>query len=873
MNFSKPGAFKRLDLSADGESSTVSDFDTNPFKLEELLNNITKQENKLLGRKNSNPPPKEPDQTPQVPRYLLSTTASSLPPYLHSESERVRNSYRTGSYSSLKKLPDKLQCGQIDLHRKQQVIDNLITLPEHTFRPAATCKTQTTFQPFHHVGSDYNKEAMMKKDLIEEEKIRIDSYARKPFVTSSRIRSKYEEMGNDAGPQVANLGPGGGNKRIESLTRDDLLDEEKYIFGRFHLFGGGVKSMAKNADAQHKKIFFQKLKKRLSEKIRNDFPGYKFRIKWNNIVEEVVVQFLIPEKLIEHEKQKSPNRGPASTLPPPLHLPSSPGAGNGEGEEEDTYTALAAFPVGVFTKYMQQVVNHGIGYEYSLNKRGNCWGKIEKEYLSSSSSGNANTIATATTSSAESGSNDLNDKANNTNSHSNAKGSKGKSSKKEEEEYEELFPRPLPHTPHNTLNTGNLQRSNTSNADEIGDVERVPSTEEYDPALPTMAYQEFTDEAIQAHIAKMVLNLQLTGNESTDANDPGTSDTDGIPPQQRRRSRSPNRSSISPRATTVNEDGTPGSAGGTPSTPHPLDDKKVRRFSLQRASCAMRPSLATMTEEDENTEASNQQNHQNNLMSSTRTFSQSAKELPVSSSGTSSKENSKPASPTATTGPALRRLSLALLGKGSFQASEAFAQSASAPDLAAIAEQNGADDQSLDSFGDSSHASQHGNQTIAASAVPVAYYLTYAMSAPWVNTITAAIHTMEAIKGRAKAKQYKQYRQQKYSLLSPLYNPGTQPRTGITPPADPSGLGSVTGNSIEHNPIESTIGMSMANMFVSGLFQGGNTDAPLRASALVTSQPTLNNLRHSLNPGNSGVGGPTGMKWNTMRSLLMNNTN
>lgn len=45
---------------------------------------------------------------------------------------------------------------------------------------------------------------------MEEEKIRIDSYSRKSFVVSSRVRAKFEDVFNDGAFFDAYMGPGGG---------------------------------------------------------------------------------------------------------------------------------------------------------------------------------------------------------------------------------------------------------------------------------------------------------------------------------------------------------------------------------------------------------------------------------------------------------------------------------------------------------------------------------------------------------------------------------------------------------------------------------------------------------------------------------------
>jgi hypothetical protein len=103
-------------------------------------------------------------QPPEPPKnYMNPTMASVLPPYLCGEVERVRNSYRTGSYCSIKKLPTNMQPGQIRQTRKQQITENLLINSHNIFKPAANRN-----EPFHrpeYVGTDFDKMKNMHRYL------------------------------------------------------------------------------------------------------------------------------------------------------------------------------------------------------------------------------------------------------------------------------------------------------------------------------------------------------------------------------------------------------------------------------------------------------------------------------------------------------------------------------------------------------------------------------------------------------------------------------------------------------------------------------------------------------------------------------------
>ena len=95
--------------------------------------------------------------------YMNPTMASVLPPYLYSEIERVKNSYRTGSYNTIKKLPTRLQPGQIRQTRKQNITENLLMNSQNIFKPVSKKN-----EPFHrpeYIGTDFDKMKNLHKYL------------------------------------------------------------------------------------------------------------------------------------------------------------------------------------------------------------------------------------------------------------------------------------------------------------------------------------------------------------------------------------------------------------------------------------------------------------------------------------------------------------------------------------------------------------------------------------------------------------------------------------------------------------------------------------------------------------------------------------
>jgi hypothetical protein len=160
---------------------------------------------------------KQQDNKPP-PSYTKPTMASVLPPYLCGEVERVRNSYRTGSYCSIKRLPVNLASGQIRQTRKQHITENLLINSNNVFKPASILRNEL-FQRPEYIGTDYDKMKNLHKYLQDEEKVQTDSLSRKPFVIQSRIRSKTEDIFHDPEYRFPDMGPGTGLRKLENMVR------------------------------------------------------------------------------------------------------------------------------------------------------------------------------------------------------------------------------------------------------------------------------------------------------------------------------------------------------------------------------------------------------------------------------------------------------------------------------------------------------------------------------------------------------------------------------------------------------------------------------------------------------------------------------
>jgi len=155
--------------------------------------------------------------TEKQPNYLQPTMASVLPPFLGGETERVRNSYRTGSYNTIKRLPDQIQPGHIRQNRKQHITENLLLNSNNVFKPTSIKRNELLHRP-EYIGTDFDKMKNVNRYWQDEERVQTDSLSRKPFVITSRIRSKTEDIFHDPEYKFPGMGPGTGLKKLENMV-------------------------------------------------------------------------------------------------------------------------------------------------------------------------------------------------------------------------------------------------------------------------------------------------------------------------------------------------------------------------------------------------------------------------------------------------------------------------------------------------------------------------------------------------------------------------------------------------------------------------------------------------------------------------------
>lgn len=292
--------------------------------------------------------------------YMTPTMASVLPPYLCGEVERVKNSYRTGSYNSIKKLPTNLEAGQIRQTRKQHITENLLINSNNVFKPSSILKNE----PFHkpeYIGTDFDKMKNLHKYVQDEEKIQTDSLSRKPFVIQSRIRAKTEDIFHDPEYRFPGMGPGTGLKRLESMVRDNS-EEDKII-----LEPGYVLESKLNATSG---LQVKEWTQKIHTKLVKDWSQYKFRVKFTKS-NELVIQF------------QKPTNATITTA-----TATAAGGEGGAGNKASCAPLNVIFPPpnNTLNKYMHNLATHGLASTFGLKKRGDRWNIIEVEYVNSNGS-------------------------------------------------------------------------------------------------------------------------------------------------------------------------------------------------------------------------------------------------------------------------------------------------------------------------------------------------------------------------------------------------------------------------------------------------------------------------------------------------------
>ncbi len=251
----------------------------------------------------------------EPPRFMNQTFSCAQPSLAgsYSEAERVRNSFRTGSYWSLKKLPAQIEPGEISKLRALHTTQNLVVRSEQNSKNEMNALSRRTEK---YIGTRYDKPDMLQKLHIDQQKYHIDSFSRRAFtVTATGGTHKGEGfVSPDFGAGAAIPG--------DCLARKP--EESKFLFGPFYQ---NVPPIAKEVPKSKAKGWVKQLYAQLSE----DWSGLIFSVKLTE--QEIVIKFPTQCQALPAES--------------------------------------------ALQKYMLRLASHGNPGKWGLRKRGDRWGVME----------------------------------------------------------------------------------------------------------------------------------------------------------------------------------------------------------------------------------------------------------------------------------------------------------------------------------------------------------------------------------------------------------------------------------------------------------------------------------------------------------------
>jgi hypothetical protein len=132
-----------------------------------------------------------PSEKP-IPRYLQPTLSLQTQSSAHSEIERVANSFRTGTFYSVKRLPSNIRPGAVAASKLVNIAESKTSFRDTPYR---ACVTEKYFTPLQYSRTEYNKIAEIERDEHQHQRITEQSFSRKPFAyASSQVRLKNEEI-------------------------------------------------------------------------------------------------------------------------------------------------------------------------------------------------------------------------------------------------------------------------------------------------------------------------------------------------------------------------------------------------------------------------------------------------------------------------------------------------------------------------------------------------------------------------------------------------------------------------------------------------------------------------------------------------------
>ena len=208
-------------------------------------------------------------QKEEPPAYMKQTWASTRPNCGNDESERVRNSFRTGSWWTIKKLPADLAAGNVENARKRNVIKNRLGKREFQYKAMTVTNY---FTPMQYQYSDFDKADMNEKNERERSQMKMTSFNREPFSVSNRIKTRTEDTFSDKEYKVPYMGPGADKLNMSQITRADTFNVSQFTAGPFNPAG------KKQSDVTRSLI--REWITKIYETLAEFWPTLRYIIKW-----------------------------------------------------------------------------------------------------------------------------------------------------------------------------------------------------------------------------------------------------------------------------------------------------------------------------------------------------------------------------------------------------------------------------------------------------------------------------------------------------------------------------------------------------------------------------------------------------------------
>jgi len=320
-------------------------------------------------------------------RYANPTFVSSLPKYERGESERIKNSFKRGSMYNIRNLPTKLAPGNVDNNKHLQIASNLASKPSSTYRANVL---PHTFSKLAYQYNEYDKEQDLHKCNIEEERVKVDCWSRKPFTTTARAKLKHEEVFKDANYKFPeSYGEYKGVPKLDQIVRSELNNASKYKHGNFNSYVKKQREVSK----MDTRIWA----KQIYEKLSTDWPHLRFKVKFTEN-DELLVCFPVEDNSLNIEFEATdPDTGRS-------RLQTAKSGISLDGTESNSGTATTANDIpapgvagtlvvkppdpadksfktdfNIICRYMRQMAAHGIASQFGLKKRGDRWRRLEVE--------------------------------------------------------------------------------------------------------------------------------------------------------------------------------------------------------------------------------------------------------------------------------------------------------------------------------------------------------------------------------------------------------------------------------------------------------------------------------------------------------------